>query len=134
MSLARIFVFVGAALFALGVYMLVSWLRQGRRLTARTPGTVLGYLGNRGRGKKADASEIAHLHVEFFLGGDRYSLMEKQTLKPSGKYSPGTRVEILYNPADPTDFRVADNRSDLWGAWALLGTGLAMAVVGIVFG
>ena len=29
---------------------------------------------------------------------------------------------------------VAGNRSDYWGAWALLGTGLGMALLGILFG
>ena len=134
MSLAHIFIFIGAVLFALGLYLLISWLLQERRLTASVPGTVLGYLGNRGKGRRADVSEVAHLHVEFFIGEDRYSLMERQTLKPSGKYSPGTRVEVRYDPADPSVFRVADNKSDFWGAWALLGVGLAMALTGIIFG
>ena len=134
MSLAKVFIFVGAVLFALGLYLLVSWWLQGRRLTARTPGTVLGYLGNRGKGHLANVNEIAHLNVEFFVGTDRYVAMEKQTLKPSEKYGPGTRVEVRYNPADPTDFRVADNKSDFWGAWALMGTGLALALLGVLFG
>ena len=133
-SLARIFIFVGAVLFALGAYLIVSWLLQGRRLTAKVPGTVLGYLGNRGKGHKANVDEIAHLNVEFFIGEDRYVCMEKQALKPSGKYGPGTRVEVRYNPAYPSDFRVADNKSDYWGAWALMGVGLGMALLGFVFG
>ena len=43
-------------------------------------------------------------------------------------------IVVLYNPADPTDFRVANNKSDYWGAWALMGVGLAMALLGLVFG
>ena len=134
MSLAKIFIFIGAVLFALGLYLLVSWLLEERRLTARTRGTVLGYLGNRGKGRRANIDEIAHLNVEFFVEERRYVVMEKQSLKPSEKYGPGTVVDVLYDPRDPTRFRVADNRSDFTGAWALMAVGLAMAVVGIVFG
>ena len=134
MSLAKIFIVVGVALMLYGVYLLVSWLRLERRLTERTAGTVLGYEANRGKGRRADVDEIAHLKVEFFVDGERYLLMEKQSLTPSEKYVKGTKVDILYDPVNPTRFRVANNKSDLHGSWALLAVGAAMALLGILFG
>ena len=123
-----IWCFVGLIFLIIGIAFKRSFARREERLRAYAEGTVTEIV----RRKSKDTSYFYPI-VSFDYEGRTISL-ESDVGGGRKKYYEGQKVGVLYDPDDPTVFRLgSDNGTRLIGR-ILLAVGLACIAVGIIAG
>jgi len=119
---------VGAVFLAVGIGMRRSRRLSEERLRARSSGTVVEVV----RRTNGDSVSFYPI-VEFEADGRRVSL-ESDSGGGRKRHYEGQSVEVLYDPDDPTRFRLeGDDAGRLIGS-IMLAVGLGCVAIGIVAG
>ena len=123
---------VGAIFLAVGIGLRRSFARREERLRARTEGRVADVFSRTSySGSSRSVSwypviafeaEGLEYELEYHVGGSRRA------------FSPGQSVEVLYDPDDPTCFRLEGHATTRLLGTVFLLTGLACVAVGVIVG
>jgi hypothetical protein len=120
-------VLFGLAFMVFGIYFYL-YERDFEARAEKTMGTVTKVrreTSSTTSGGRRTTSIVYRPIIRFELDGRSYSFASKSA--SSGyKDMKGTRLEILYDPADPSDARIADNRT-----WLIIG--IFIGAGGLIF-
>ena len=120
---------IGVIFLVIGLAMRGSWRRREETLRAETEGVVLEVVRHKtGTGKNSSVSWRPL--VEFDYEGRRISLEADSVAFK--RYYEGQPVKVLYDPGDPTRFRIAGERGDQTAHRALIAVGAGCLAIGLV--
>lgn len=126
---------IGVVFLAVGLGLRRSWTHREDHLRGRTEGTVLEVI--RHESHSSDGTSVSWRPlVEFDCDGRRISLETKESVSRK-KYYEGQRVMVLYDPDDPSAFRIEGDTSGRTGYRVFIAVGLgcmAIALVGVAVG
>ena len=123
---------VGAIFVAVALALRRALLRREERLRARTSGTVTEVVRRYSHSDGGDTPAWYPI-VEFEADGRRISL-ESSDGGGRKRFYEGQRVEVLYDPDDPSCFQLEGFSSIGLLSRIFLGVGLASIAIGIIVG
>ncbi len=121
---------VGAIFLAIGIGMRRSFTRREERLRGRAEGRVVEVVRREHHSSRGDSITWYPI-VEFVADGHKIAL-ESDDGAGRKKHYEGQSVEVLYDPDDPTTFRLeGDSVTSLLGK-IFLAVGIGCIAIGIV--
>ena len=123
---------VGAIFLAVGFGLRRSFQRREERLRARATGTVQEVVRRVHHGSDGDSVSWYPI-VEFEADGQRISLASGDG-GGRKRYYEGQSVEVLYDPDDPSCFRLEGSETMNLVGKIFLGVGLACIAIGLIVG
>ena len=126
---------IGVVFLSVGLGLRRSWVRREERLRGRAEGTVLEVI--RHTSHSSDGTSVSWCPlVEFEYEGRRISL-EAQEGVSRKKFYEGQRVPVLYDPDDPSAFRIEGETGGrtLYRVFTAVGAGcLGVAIIAAAVG
>ena len=126
---------IGVVFLAVGLGLRRSWTHREDNLRGRAEGTVLEVI--RHESHTSDGTSVSWCPlVEFDFEGRRISLETKESVSRK-KYYEGQRVNVLYDPDDPSAFRIEGETGGrtVYRVFTAVGAGcLAMALIAAAVG
>ena len=119
---------VGGIFLAVGIGLRRSFDRREERLRARATGTVEEVV------RRASRDSASFYPIVAFEYEGRTISLESDAGGGRKKYYPGQRVEVLYDPDDPTCFRLENDGGTRLIGNIFLAVGLGCAAIGVVAG
>ncbi|MBQ8110947.1 MAG: DUF3592 domain-containing protein [Clostridia bacterium] len=119
---------VGVVFLAVGIGLRRRFFRMEERLRARSEGTVAEVVRRVNQGARGDSVGWYPI-VEFMADGHKISLESASGGRK--RFYEGQKVQVLYDPDDPTCFRLeSDNTLRLMGG-IFLAVGLGCVTIGV---
>lgn len=138
-----VIILAGAAFIGAGYYSYsdaASFLESGHQAEGRVVrvlwGDSSGMIFNERRTDSVHTrhtrDQLAKLEVRYNAGGGSHTVLSKTASRSYGRYEPGDRISVLYDPENPGDGRVAGGGGSMLGI-VLMVAG-AIAILGGLFG
>ena len=130
-----IFVFFGLGFTALGVYVIIDYIRLKKYCTEFGYGTVVGYeVSKRSNSKTRRISTYYEPIISYSVNGVEYK-RNSNIGRETPQYAEGEKLEIAYNPNDPQKFYLVKDKTDhkvIGIIVAFVGLGVTVAGIAVV--